>query len=103
MVLSMIFGNKVCKSNHKHTFWPLIWIIFTLAQAILLRSYTNWVEDELKDLGIIGEQSASNQKQGTPDLSCTVEMPSEGFRTRQSSVCAGGINPDMSINSITTV
>lgn len=103
MVVSLVFGNRLCKSNHKLTLWPLIWVIFTFVHAALLRSYTNWIEDELKELGIFGEKVDNKQTPTSPDLSCTVELPSDGFRTRHPSVFAGGMNPDMSLNSITTV
>lgn len=109
MVISTLGGSTVCKIKRRQSYWPIIWIIFSLLQAMLLISYTKWFVEELKDLGFTYEEndskpdSSMNKSTSDGNNSYDIEMPSFGSRTRQHS-SAGNINiADMTLNSITTV
>jgi uncharacterized membrane protein len=109
MVLSTVGGSTLCKIKRKQSYWPIIWIIFSFLQAMLLISYTKWFIEELKDLGFTEEEeenkkgNSDNQSTSDGNKSYDTEMPSIGTRTRQPSNEESINTSDMTLNSITTV
>lgn len=107
MALGLVLGDKACKRKRSPSRWCFAWAVITGAQALLLRSYSGWVDRELTNLRLLAESSrhvveahAQNEHR-TPEVS--FEAPTVSTRSRQPSQDKSMDSGNLSLNSITTV
>lgn len=107
MGVGLLAGGRLCKKPKTASRWCFAWAVLTAIQALLLRSYSWWVNRELANLSLLSESSKNAAVDGggsiarSPEIS--FEVPSIGTRTRQASQDKGIESGNLSLNSITTV
>jgi hypothetical protein len=107
MGVGLLLGDRPCRKPKTASRWCVAWAALTATQALLLRSYSAWVDRELTHLSLLAESGkhaaadAGPSPRRTPDAS--FEVPSIGLRTRQSSQDKEMEIGNLSLNSITTV
>jgi magnesium-transporting ATPase (P-type) len=107
MLASVIFGSRLCRKQRTPSRWSIAWALITGMQALLLRSYTGWVDHELASLEHLADSSKKKKTEGAMGARANIELsfeaPTVGTLTRENSQERGVESGNLSLNSITTV